>query len=564
MENWLNKNLSDILDFPVTNELTKLIIEMQNERDLDEYLKSLLDYSNPKHRQFIAEVKKRHASNKGQTGYKKVSDTDDRKKKQNKKKRGKSKTEEEQESKQAQEIVKVEKAEKQKTKFVNLYTQEGNDRVILLKGRHKCDCEARRHALINNCQNCGRIVCTQEGAGSCFFCGELVCSPKDQSILSSNTKQGDNLYNKLMSKKPNKSLEESIKQRDKLLEYDQSGLQCTKVIDDECDYYQSNNIWLDSKQREKLKKSEEEMHAKRHTSRLNKKVAFDFMAREVVEEDAVDNYNEFDEEQIQAISDSFGDVNSSNICPNIEFDCPMYIELDEPEPRAPKRNIPSRIRDIVQDKEFLEMSDSGLCLSMHQPYASLLVAGIKTHEGRTWYTSHRGRLWIASTSKQSTMEDISNIEQCYRVLKDERIIFPESYPTSSLLGCVTVVDVLPQEEYRKSYPEGENDSPYVFICENPCVLPIKFPIQGKHKIYKLDEKIHHAALKLLEKHTKIALRTRMSIRTQQDTPILALEDAYSFHTILFTILRAINEKILAVFFYFILKYQTFINSKSRF
>lgn len=67
------------------------------------------------------------------------------------------------------------------------------------------------------------------------------------------------------------------------------------------------------------------MHAKRHTSRLNRKVnvAFDFMAREVVEEDAVDDYNEFDEEQIQAISDSFSDVNISNICPDIEFDRPM-------------------------------------------------------------------------------------------------------------------------------------------------------------------------------------------------------------------------------------------------
>ena len=31
----------------------------------------------------------------------------------------------------------------------------------------------------------------------------------------------------------------------------------------------------------------------------------------------------------------------------------------------------------VQDKEFLEMSDSGACLSLHQPWASLLVAGIK-------------------------------------------------------------------------------------------------------------------------------------------------------------------------------------------
>lgn len=30
------------------------------------------------------------------------------------------------------------------------------------------------------------------------------------------------------------------------------------------------------------------------------------------------------------------------------------------------------------------------CMSMHQPWASLLVAGIKKHEGRSWYSSHRG------------------------------------------------------------------------------------------------------------------------------------------------------------------------------
>lgn len=31
----------------------------------------------------------------------------------------------------------------------------------------------------------------------------------------------------------------------------------------------------------------------------------------------------------------------------------------------------------VQDAELQKMSDPGKCLSLHQPYASLLVAGIK-------------------------------------------------------------------------------------------------------------------------------------------------------------------------------------------
>lgn len=31
----------------------------------------------------------------------------------------------------------------------------------------------------------------------------------------------------------------------------------------------------------------------------------------------------------------------------------------------------------LQDSDLQQMTDTGKCLSMHQPYASLLVAGIK-------------------------------------------------------------------------------------------------------------------------------------------------------------------------------------------
>ena len=35
------------------------------------------------------------------------------------------------------------------------------------------------------------------------------------------------------------------------------------------------------------------------------------------------------------------------------------------------------------------------------------------HEGRTWYTAHRGRLWIASTSKPPSPEEIKNVQEQY-------------------------------------------------------------------------------------------------------------------------------------------------------
>lgn len=37
-------------------------------------------------------------------------------------------------------------------------------------------------------------------------------------------------------------------------------------------------------------------------------------------------------------------------------------------------------------------------------------------EGRTWYTSHRGRLWIAATAKRPSPQEISELEATYRML----------------------------------------------------------------------------------------------------------------------------------------------------
>jgi hypothetical protein len=108
------------------------------------------------------------------------------------------------------------------------------------------------------------------------------------------------------------------------------------------------------------------------------------------------------------------------------------------------------------------------------------------HEGRTWYSSHRGRLWIASTVKEPSKEEIQELEKFYRNhYGKEDLRFPQHYPAGCLLGCVDVLDVLPQESYRLQYPNGESESPYVFICENPHELFVKFPNKGQHKICKL-------------------------------------------------------------------------------
>lgn len=49
-----------------------------------------------------------------------------------------------------------------KQKFVPLMSREGQSRAAMhLPGRHVCQCLAQKHDLVNNCVECGRIVCSQ-------------------------------------------------------------------------------------------------------------------------------------------------------------------------------------------------------------------------------------------------------------------------------------------------------------------------------------------------------------------------------------------------------------------
>ena len=96
---------------------------------------------------------------------------------------------------------------------------------------------------------------------------------------------------------------------------------------------------------------------------------------------------------------------------------------------------------------------------MHQPWASLLIKGIKIHEGRVWNSSHRGRLWIHSSSKEPDPEIVKMEMENHEVTEEI------AWPVGALLGFVTVDEVLPQEEYREKYPNGLSTSPYVFVCE---------------------------------------------------------------------------------------------------
>ncbi|XP_030381627.1 activating signal cointegrator 1 [Scaptodrosophila lebanonensis] len=509
MEKWVRDTLSKCLDCMVTDQMLAAILNIKDDYEFDNYFGNLLSEENEEHRLFLLNCRRMLLSGKqarNTTKSRNSPQTPTKSSPQTTQKQGGG-------------------AAKKQVKYTNLYASDGKviGDTILLKGRRSCDCQASQHKLINNCMGCGRIVCFQEGSGPCLYCGELVYTPEEEQQMAKQQKSSAASSSKSNAKgkkqpqqqqaKANKdvaALQQALAQRDRLLEYDRNSEKRTTVIDDELDYFQENSVWLTDAEREKYERLKSEMHEMKHGSRIKRKIKVDFAGRELPEELPVtQEYEQQVLRELAAVSKTANVAQSTLtgrssmiLAPNLDMAKPPLFKPN----KAAMNNLPAqqthdgleRIYNRVQDKELLEMQDMRQCLSMHQPWASLLVAGIKKHEGRVWYSEHRGRLWIASTAKEPHAEDIAQMEEFYRQLyNNPKLKFPTHYPTSSLLGCVHVDSCLPQEEYRELFPNGESDSPYVFVCTNPEQLPLLLPVQGEHKIYELPLKTHNAACKTL-------------------------------------------------------------------
>lgn len=431
-----------------------------------------------------------------------------------------------------------------KTKYINVFSNEGKERMIVrLPGRNSCECQASKHKLIGNCLKCGRIVCEQEGSGPCFFCGNLVCTREEKQMIISGTKDGRKLERDLSSRQFRdhetqnlggatsdqlslNDIAQAVAFKDRLIEFDRTSAQRTQVIDDAADYFDSNNKWLSKKQRDKLDRLRTQMEDKRNPK--NKTFTIDFAGRRVYNDKEQTNDRFYTE--AQAVHDSeqyelqneriqqqqlpnWDDDDDDLINHNLPGDMarPQWVEqkttTQTTMPGLSQITIEDHDRERlrIQDKELMQMTDEGRCLTMHQPWASLLVRGIKMHEGRSWYTSHRGRLWIHAAAKEPDPDVIAQMEQFYRSRTTDdgqQFDFPTEYPTSVLLGCVDVIDCLDRETYLEQYPDGESDCDYVFICENPQELFFKKPMRGLQKIYKMEPRVHQDAKKILLRRTQ--------------------------------------------------------------
>ena len=223
-----------------------------------------------------------------------------------------------------------------------LFDPSGKQSVILLPGRHECDCQATRHKLIRNCLSCGRIVCEQERAGPCLFCGDFVATREEMEVMKRVSQKGKKIYEKIMrvhntylqsqdfdpvspelpetgppiggfrkdsrigvnpkqsetlqsitaslrdtrlDQEDEKSLSQESKAVDfknRLLNYDRTSSKRTQVIDDESDYFGAD-LWQSPEERIRLQEQEKRLREQKKIDERKRTVTIDVMGKKVLE-----------------------------------------------------------------------------------------------------------------------------------------------------------------------------------------------------------------------------------------------------------------------------------------
>jgi hypothetical protein len=137
-------------------------------------------------------------------------------------------------------------------------------------------------------------------------------------------------------------------------------------------------------------------------------------------------------------------------------------------------------------------------LSIGQPWATLIVRGVKPFEARTWSTPYRGEIAIhASTSIKPWVRDACDTNPLIRkALRKAAIDDLNELRRSAVIGTVVVRDVHRAKEIESELTPGiaalcgdlyEDD--FLWRLERPKELRLSIPVKGKLNLWTLPESV---------------------------------------------------------------------------
>lgn len=372
-----------------------------------------------------------------------------------------------------------------------------------------------------------------------MFCGNLVYSKENEKAyeegmalakqLEDDPTLGASTYLK------------ALEHKNKLLKKDEDQFVRSNIYDEEVDWYEiKSDIWQSPEAREKAVESIMKVEQQKYEDSKTFGVQFDPVqgkfvemasenfdakAKKEAQDFIVEQSKEKKREETGVSADLQGKAEQiySELRNQIKA-APEKKEKPEKKQTKAKRiqheDIFEEYHERALEKKEAEVAGKGpnvfddelypldentpMCLSMWQPWASLVVHGFKRFEGRAWSTPFRGPLWIAAGSREPVPEEVAAVEESYRRLYKGRDMpsFPERYPTSSLLGVVDLQTVLSARNYKEAIREEfreENDSDYLFVLRNPRKLTYPVKMSGKPNIFEIDPDLVSAVTRTLRK-----------------------------------------------------------------
>lgn len=130
------------------------------------------------------------------------------------------------------------------------------------------------------------------------------------------------------------------------------------------------------------------------------------------------------------------------------------------------------------------------CLSVKQPWASLLVSGVKRFEVRSWAPSRLGKLFVhASGSKAVGLPMLRRDRLYHHALQEAGLEDESAWPISAIVGMVTVSRVwgpdgrLPRLSKLDRYLCGTIDGMCLWEIGSSTVFPKPIPCPGKLNLW---------------------------------------------------------------------------------
>ncbi len=125
---------------------------------------------------------------------------------------------------------------------------------------------------------------------------------------------------------------------------------------------------------------------------------------------------------------------------------------------------------------------TGLCLSIRQPWAWLIVNGYKDIENREWCTKVRGNILVHASSRRSVRE----INECFHFVAElsrkhgrpKLPLFPLDFDRGGIVGSVDLVGCV--TDSLSPWFVGQ----YGFELRSPRVMPF-FPCKGRLGFFKI-------------------------------------------------------------------------------